>query len=96
MLDNAASLWPFAPELVVSATAVAVLLLDLGLLRSRRGGAVVCGLALVGLASAAWLTGVVQPSERTVLFHGLFVLDAWTTWFRWIAWAATRYRSKGR
>ena len=81
MLDAAASLPHFIPELILTGTAFAVLLLDLFIPNKKIIGA----LGLAGIGCAAFFLRF--PSEPLPLFFGFFVLDPFSFFFKIIALA---------
>ncbi|MFZ5472031.1 MAG: NADH-quinone oxidoreductase subunit N [Myxococcota bacterium] len=102
VLNNVESLAFFAPEIVLTAGAMAIFVLDLGLKNAPKRVGILTGASLVVLALATlatyWstqLTYVVDGQAYTAiqqpmgLFNGLIVLDPWAVFFKYLSWAVT-------
>ncbi len=102
VLDNASSAFYFLPEIVLTAGAMLVFLLDLAVAKSPRRVLVLSGVSIAVLAVATWATwlaahtpyatpeGAFTPADQPVaLFHGLIVLDSWAIFFKYLSWVVT-------
>src|SRR5262245_52140417 len=102
VLDNAASAFYFLPEIILTAGAMFVFLLDLGVAKSPRRMGILSGVSIAILLAATWATwltahtpyatpeGSFIPADRPVaLFHGLIVLDSWAIFFKYLSWVVT-------
>ncbi|HVE86520.1 MAG TPA: NADH-quinone oxidoreductase subunit N [Myxococcales bacterium] len=103
VLDNAHSAFYFLPEIVLTAGAMLVFVLDLTVAKSPRRMAILSWVSIAILGVATWATwytahapyaaaegGAFTPLERPVaLFHGLIVVDAWAIFFKYLSWIVT-------
>jgi len=102
VLDNAASAFYFLPEIVLTAGAMLVFILDLFVAKSPSRMRVLAWTSVAILVVATWATwtvattpytvpeGTFTPADRPVaLFHGLIVLDSWAIFFKYLFWLVT-------
>ncbi|HYV47978.1 MAG TPA: NADH-quinone oxidoreductase subunit N [Myxococcaceae bacterium] len=99
VLDNARSIFYFLPEIVLTAGAMLVFLLDLAVANHPRRMAILSWVSIAILAVATWATWLtahtpydkgMTPAEQPVaLFHGLIVLDSWAIFFKYLSWIVT-------
>ncbi|MBI3184244.1 MAG: NADH-quinone oxidoreductase subunit N [Myxococcales bacterium] len=101
-LDNAASLKFFAPEMLLTAGAIAVFLLDLVVPRHARRVGILAGVSLAFLAAATMATWFsvrasyevdgqlfTAAQQPVALFHGLIVHDPWAVLFKYFSFGVT-------
>jgi NADH-quinone oxidoreductase subunit N len=84
-LKNVASLTFFCPEIILSATILLIVVLDL-IARSRRWPA---ALALIGCLCALIVSFDLYSAEPGMLFHRMIVLDNFSIFFKVFSLAAT-------
>jgi NADH-quinone oxidoreductase subunit N len=91
VLNNAASLAYFAPEMVLTAGAMFVFLFDLFVAKSPRRVQLLSTVSLLILAGATYATWSVSHglSSPVGLFNGLLVLDPWSVFFKYLFWLVT-------
>jgi NADH-quinone oxidoreductase subunit N len=101
-LDNVQSAPFFLPEMILTAGAMFIFLLDLAVGKSKRRIGIVSAVSLLILAAATWATYHVSHlpyvwdgqtftalARPVALFHGLIVLDPWALFFKYLSWAIT-------
>lgn len=102
ILDNAASLPFFAPEIILTVGTLALFVLDLFVRESPKRVGILVGVSLAFLAAATvatyWASGlsysigqIVKPVAQypVGLFHGLIVFDPWALFFKYLFWGMT-------
>ena len=83
-LTQISDLWPMLPEIVMACGAMVMLMVGVGIYQSERSARIVNGFCVAVLA----LTGLIiamQPSGRTVMFYGSFMVDEYARFLKLLA-----------
>src|ERR1043166_1064512 len=83
--DNLASLTYFYPEIILSATILLLIVLDLWI----RSGKVLAAVAMIGCAGALVTSLDLYSAQAGWLFHRMIVLDNFSLFFKVFASVAT-------
>jgi NADH-quinone oxidoreductase subunit N len=83
-LTQISDLWPVLPEIAMACGAMVMLMVGVGIYQSEHSARIVNGFCIAVLA----LTGLIiamQPSGRTVMFYGSFMVDEYARFLKLLA-----------